>query len=135
VADAQCACDIAGVQEAVCYNLKNKKIDYIRIDGSTPQKIRQDLVTYFQTKPSCRVACLSITAAGVGLTLTAASMYDKLLILAHTHTHTHTHKLEALMLMYGVWLYVLNLLWLRNSVIFAELFWNPGVCVCVSHNM
>jgi len=63
------------MQEAVCYNLKNKKIDCIRIDGKTPQKIRQELVNYFQETPTCRVACLSITAAGVGLTLTAASMY------------------------------------------------------------
>ena len=63
------------MQEAVCYNLKNKKIDCIRIDGKTPQKIRQELVNYFQETPTCRVACLSITAAGGGLTLTAASMY------------------------------------------------------------
>ena len=45
---------------------------YIRIDGRTNGAIRQGLVTQFQTDPSVRVAVLAITAAGVGLTLTAA---------------------------------------------------------------
>ena len=58
----------------------------MRIDGSTPPHARQALCHDFQTKEWCRVAILSITAAGVGLTLTAS-----------------------------------------NLVLFAELFWNPGV--------
>ena len=45
---------------------------YIRIDGLTNGAIRPNLVTQFQTDPSVRVAVLAITAAGVGLTLTAA---------------------------------------------------------------
>ena len=46
---------------------------YIRIDGSTPAPKRKDYVNQFQTDPDCKIAILSITAAGTGLTLTAAS--------------------------------------------------------------
>jgi SNF2 family DNA or RNA helicase len=46
---------------------------HIRIDGSVPTLIRAQLVTKFQTCERVRVGLLSITAAGVGLTLTAAS--------------------------------------------------------------
>jgi SWI/SNF-related matrix-associated actin-dependent regulator of chromatin subfamily A-like protein 1 len=46
----------------------------IVIDGLTRQESRQGLCKEFQTDPAIRVAVLSITAAGVGLTLTAASM-------------------------------------------------------------
>lgn len=68
---------------------KRSKADstkYIRIDGTTPTHIRQELCSRFQTDPATRVALLSLTAASTGLTLTAAS-----------------------------------------RVIFAELFFNPGV--------
>lgn len=61
-------------------------MDHIRIDGATSGHHRHDLVKNFQSDPNCRVAVLSITAAGTGINLTAASL-----------------------------------------VIFAELFWNPGV--------
>jgi hypothetical protein len=47
--------------------------DYIRIDGQTLAKQRHENVSRFQTDVSVRVALLSITAAGVALTLTAAS--------------------------------------------------------------
>ncbi|KAJ8603609.1 hypothetical protein CTAYLR_004837 [Chrysophaeum taylorii] len=46
---------------------------YVRIDGSTPAKERQARVTKFQNDATVRVALLGITAAGVALTLTAAS--------------------------------------------------------------
>lgn len=36
-------------------------------------KDRQDLVDTFQSNPSVRVALLGLTAAGIGITLTAAS--------------------------------------------------------------
>ncbi|GMI35770.1 hypothetical protein TrCOL_g10840, partial [Triparma columacea] len=42
---------------------------YIKIDGSTLPKRRQNLVNKFQDDPKCRVALLGITAAGVALTL------------------------------------------------------------------
>jgi SWI/SNF-related matrix-associated actin-dependent regulator 1 of chromatin subfamily A len=45
----------------------------IRIDGSVPAGERQALVDRFQTDDACTVAILSTHAAGVGLTLTAAS--------------------------------------------------------------
>jgi len=50
-----------------------KKANYIRIDGSTPAQHRGSMVESFQNDPSIQVAILSIKAAGVGLTLTAAS--------------------------------------------------------------
>jgi len=46
---------------------------YIRIDGSTLPKVRQDQINAFQTDSSIRVALLGITAAGVAVTLTASS--------------------------------------------------------------
>ncbi|CAD7923698.1 unnamed protein product, partial [Amoebophrya sp. A120] len=46
---------------------------YIRIDGSTKQIDRPAFVKRYQEEKSCRVAILSITACGQGLTLTAAS--------------------------------------------------------------
>ncbi|CAN0066203.1 unnamed protein product, partial [Ectocarpus sp. 12 AP-2014] len=45
----------------------------VRIDGSTAQKKRQPIVDRFQGSASVSVILLSITAAGVGITLTAAS--------------------------------------------------------------
>ncbi|CAM9826147.1 unnamed protein product, partial [Phaeothamnion confervicola] len=48
-------------------------VPYIRIDGRTRPKDRQDLVEKFQTDPTVRVALLGLTAAGIGITLTAAS--------------------------------------------------------------
>uniref|UniRef100_M1A0E0 Chromatin remodeling complex subunit n=1 Tax=Solanum tuberosum TaxID=4113 RepID=M1A0E0_SOLTU len=53
--------------------LLKKKVGCIRIDGSTPSALRQDLVTDFQEKETIKAAVLSIRAGGVGLTLTAAS--------------------------------------------------------------
>lgn len=50
-----------------------QKVGYVRIDGKTSHKIRQDLVDQFQQDPDVKVAILSITACGVGLNLTAAS--------------------------------------------------------------
>lgn len=53
--------------------LKKKKIDFMKIDGSTPSEKRFEYTERFQSDPTCRVAVLSIQAASVGLTLTAAS--------------------------------------------------------------
>ena len=50
-----------------------RKDQHIRIDGKVPSNERHKLVRQFQTQPHTRVALLSMTAAGVGLTLTAAS--------------------------------------------------------------
>jgi len=56
------------------YVQKKIKCGYIRIDGSTKAKERSEKVKTFQTQPQTQIAILSITAAGVGLTLTAASI-------------------------------------------------------------
>jgi superfamily II DNA/RNA helicase len=53
--------------------LKDHGTDSIRIDGGTMSKERQKKIEKFQTLTSCRVALLSITSAGVAITLTAAS--------------------------------------------------------------
>ncbi|CAI7817035.1 unnamed protein product, partial [Closterium sp. NIES-54] len=52
---------------------QKEKVVYIRIDGSTAPEKRHHLVARFQEDPDTRVAVLGIHAAGVGLTLTAAS--------------------------------------------------------------
>ena len=52
---------------------KSRVAYHIRIDGTVPSNERHALVRQFQTQPQTRVALLSMTAAGVGLTLTAAS--------------------------------------------------------------
>ena len=52
---------------------KEKEIGFIRIDGTTPSSSRFELCDKFQNNESVKVALLSITAAGVGLTLTRAS--------------------------------------------------------------
>lgn len=46
---------------------------FIRIDGSTSPKSRQEQILQFQTDPTVRIALLGITAAGVAVTLTASS--------------------------------------------------------------
>ena len=46
---------------------------YIRIDGKTNPKARQEQMMVFQSDPTVRIAILGITAAGVAITLTAAS--------------------------------------------------------------
>uniref|UniRef100_M4ETW5 SWI/SNF-related matrix-associated actin-dependent regulator of chromatin subfamily A-like protein 1 n=1 Tax=Brassica campestris TaxID=3711 RepID=M4ETW5_BRACM len=59
--------------EALHQFLKKKKVGCIRIDGSTPASSRQALVSDFQGNDEIKAAVLSIRAAGVGITLTAAS--------------------------------------------------------------
>jgi superfamily II DNA or RNA helicase/predicted DNA-binding antitoxin AbrB/MazE fold protein len=58
-------------------NLKNKKIEYLRLDGLT--KNRQEIVDRFNEDEKVRVFLISLKAGGVGLNLTSASavfLYD-----------------------------------------------------------
>jgi SWI/SNF-related matrix-associated actin-dependent regulator 1 of chromatin subfamily A len=59
------------VEVAVSKELKGS--GHIRIDGQVPPNERAARVRKFQTCPRVRVGILSMTAAGVGLTLTAAT--------------------------------------------------------------
>ena len=54
-----------------------RKVGFVRIDGSTAAQSRSGLVAGFQNDPACRVAVLSISAAGAGLTLTVSSFVNK----------------------------------------------------------
>ena len=58
--------------EALCEFMAEKRISYIVITGETPPKIRQECCNVFQQRDNVRVAVVSIVAAGVGITLTAA---------------------------------------------------------------
>merc|ERR1712130_495816 len=58
------------IQEAV---QKKCKCKFIRIDGKTKPDQRQILVDKFQNNSEIKIAILSITAAGTGSTLTAAT--------------------------------------------------------------
>ncbi|GMT19734.1 hypothetical protein PFISCL1PPCAC_11031, partial [Pristionchus fissidentatus] len=62
------------VLDTIEHTLSQRNITSIRIDGSTPTHKRGGLCTSFQEDSSVRVAVLSITAAGQGITLTAASV-------------------------------------------------------------
>ncbi|NXG06646.1 SMAL1 protein, partial [Sakesphorus luctuosus] len=74
--------------DSVVAELEKKHVEYIRIDGSTPSAERQSLCQKFQFSEKQVVAVLSLTAANMGLTLSAADL-----------------------------------------VVFAELFWNPGILI------
>ncbi|XP_066137047.1 SWI/SNF-related matrix-associated actin-dependent regulator of chromatin subfamily A-like protein 1 isoform X4 [Saccopteryx bilineata] len=74
------------VLDAITNELERKQVQHIRIDGSTPSADRERLCQQFQLCERHAVAVLSITAANMGLTFSAADL-----------------------------------------VVFAELFWNPGV--------
>lgn len=62
------------MMDAICQFLCAKKLTFIRIDGSTIATERSKCCEVFQTEDRCKAAILSITAAGVGLNLTAAQL-------------------------------------------------------------
>ena len=65
---------LAQLLDAICFTLNRRGVKHMRIDGSVASSKRQGLVDGFQTEADCRAAVLSISAAGVGLTLTGASV-------------------------------------------------------------
>ncbi|CAG0918175.1 unnamed protein product [Notodromas monacha] len=69
-----CFAHHAHVLDGLSETLRKKNIDFIRIDGRTSSDLRRAYCEAFQTREECRVALLSITAAGVGLTLTSANL-------------------------------------------------------------
>lgn len=60
------------LDELEAFLTTRRKVQFIRIDGKTASHHRTPQVDRFQQDPEVKVALLSITAAGVGLTLTAA---------------------------------------------------------------
>lgn len=52
--------------------LRKRKLDFVRLDGSVPQKRRQELVHRFQTDAGCRLF-LTTNAGSTGLNLQAAN--------------------------------------------------------------
>lgn len=76
-----CFCHHKSMMDGIEEMLNKEKINHIRIDGSTPSKIRQDACEVFQNNPNFKVALLSLTACATGLNLTAA----KLVIFAETY--------------------------------------------------
>lgn len=61
------------VIDDICNHLDAIKIQHIKIDGSVSNETRRKYVRKFQDDFTVRAAVLSITAAGVGITLTASS--------------------------------------------------------------
>lgn len=54
--------------------IQKQNIEFIRIDGSSSSLDRHKNTQTFQTDPNIKIALLGITAAGIALTLTAASV-------------------------------------------------------------
>jgi hypothetical protein len=52
--------------------LHKRKLDFVRLDGSVPQKQRQELVHKFQTDPDCKLF-ITTNAGSTGLNLQAAN--------------------------------------------------------------
>ncbi len=52
--------------------LKKQKVDYVRLDGSVPQKKRQNLMQQFQKDPDCKLF-IATNAGSTGLNLQAAN--------------------------------------------------------------
>ena len=56
------------------FELDDRKVTYVRLDGSMNQQKRAQAVSGFTTDPSISVMLVSLKAGGVGLNLTAASV-------------------------------------------------------------
>jgi len=52
--------------------LEDRRLDYVRLDGSVPQKKRQGLMQQFQTDPDCKLF-ITTNAGSTGLNLQAAN--------------------------------------------------------------
>jgi SNF2 family DNA or RNA helicase len=54
------------------HQIKRFKLDFVRLDGSVPRKMRQQLVHQFQRDPACRLFLMT-NAGSTGLNLQAAN--------------------------------------------------------------
>merc|ERR1719379_1824799 len=63
-----------GIEECLKKRLADCNQALVRIDGKVPPAKRPALVKRFQEEADCRVALLSITACGEGITMTAAGL-------------------------------------------------------------
>ena len=70
---------------------------FVRMDGSVPASERTPLIAQFQNDASCRVALLSLTALGVGVTMTAADtvVFFELFPqwVAHSQAEARAHRI------------------------------------------
>jgi len=64
---------VFGIHKSVVDALLEAFLAAVKVDGTTSQNQRQAAVDKFQSDPDCRLFVGNIQAAGVGLTLTAAS--------------------------------------------------------------
>ena len=121
--------------------LKKRKVQFIRIDGSTPTSARGSMVTTFQEVDAVRVAILSIKAAGMGLTLTAASTVScggarwnsaatrglERRATVSKFKIQKTTRIQKVAVFQRVWpIREIKLGALYTAVVFGELSWTPG---------
>uniref|UniRef100_A0AAF5Q4A7 SWI/SNF-related matrix-associated actin-dependent regulator of chromatin subfamily A-like protein 1 n=2 Tax=Wuchereria bancrofti TaxID=6293 RepID=A0AAF5Q4A7_WUCBA len=76
------------VLDMISIDVAKKGLRSIRIDGSTVSRLRDEQCRLFQENDDVMVAVLSITAAGIGVTLTAASV----VVFAELHWNPGTLK-------------------------------------------
>ena len=60
--------------DAICKLLEKRGLQYGLISGEVPQSERGSIVQDFQTNPDTKVFVAQIATAGLGITLTAASL-------------------------------------------------------------
>ena len=128
-----------------------QKYQFIRIDGSTPAGIRQSLCDQFQQNKGCLVAVLSITAANTGETAsflnksfkwTEELLFDlqgkwkRQNVGVAAEFYILIACLKRFQLILIICRFILDKSFVllsgltlteASAVVFAELFWNPGV--------